>query len=116
MSAMHRPRRLRRRFQSERILWTGPGRSSDRLCKRFHRTYQKSKNLLISAVVKCLKSVAATADSHRCWPIKLYYHFMDSSLRENNAAALEKMKAILGPKKSARPIVIKDKVSIILQK
>jgi len=41
---------------------------------------------------------------------------MDSSMRENNAAALEKMKAILGPKKSARPIVIKDKVSIILQK
>lgn len=47
---------------------------------------------------------------------ELYYHFMDSSRRENNAAALEKMKAILGPKKSARPIVIKDKVRIILQK
>ena len=35
---------------------------------------------------------------------------------ENDADALEKMKAILGNKKSARSIVIKDKVNIILQK
>ncbi len=47
---------------------------------------------------------------------ELYDHFMDRSMRENDAAALEKMKAILGPKKSVRPIAIKDKVSIILQK
>ena len=47
---------------------------------------------------------------------ELYHHFMDRSMCENNDAALEKMKAILGPKKSARPIVIKDKVRIILQK
>jgi ubiquinone/menaquinone biosynthesis C-methylase UbiE len=47
---------------------------------------------------------------------ELYRHFMNYSINENNAAAMEKMKAILGSKKSARPIVIKDKVNIILQK
>ena len=47
---------------------------------------------------------------------ELYRHFMDYSINENDAAAMEKMKAILGSKKSARPIVIKDKVNIILQK
>ena len=45
---------------------------------------------------------------------ELYYHFMDSYLVETDADALEKMKAILGSKKSARPIVIRDKVNIIL--
>jgi ubiquinone/menaquinone biosynthesis C-methylase UbiE len=47
---------------------------------------------------------------------ELYYHFMDSYMVEIDTDALEKMKAILGNKKSARPIVIKDKVNIILQK
>jgi ubiquinone/menaquinone biosynthesis C-methylase UbiE len=47
---------------------------------------------------------------------ELYRHFMNYSINENDAAAMEKMKAILGSKKSARPIVIKDKVNIILQK
>jgi len=42
-------------------------------------------------------------------------HFMDYSINENHTAAMEKMKAILGHKKSARPIVIKDMVNIILQ-
>jgi len=46
---------------------------------------------------------------------ELYYHFMDSYMVETDTDALEKMKAILGNKKSARPIVIKDKVNIILQ-
>lgn len=45
---------------------------------------------------------------------ELYYHFMDSYMGQNDAAAIEKMNAILGSKKSARPIVIKDKVNIIL--
>jgi hypothetical protein len=45
-----------------------------------------------------------------------YYHFMDSYMVEIDTDALEKMKAILGNKKSARPIVIKDLVNIILQK
>jgi ubiquinone/menaquinone biosynthesis C-methylase UbiE len=45
----------------------------------------------------------------------LYYHFKESYMAENDTDALEKMKAILGSKKSARPIVIKDKVNIILQ-
>ena len=45
---------------------------------------------------------------------ELYGHFMDYSINENDAAAMEKMKAILGPKKNARPIVIRDKVNIIL--
>jgi ubiquinone/menaquinone biosynthesis C-methylase UbiE len=47
---------------------------------------------------------------------ELYRHFMDGSISENDAVATEKMKAMLGTKKSDRPIVIKDKVSIILQK
>jgi len=47
---------------------------------------------------------------------ELYYHFMDSYMVETDTDALEKMKAILGNKKSARPIVIKDMVNIILQK
>ncbi len=47
---------------------------------------------------------------------ELYYHFMDSYMGENNAEAIERMKAILGSKKTARPIVISDKVNIILQK
>ena len=45
---------------------------------------------------------------------ELYYHFMDSYMGQNDAEAIEKMKATLGSKKSARPIVIKDKVNIIL--
>ena len=47
---------------------------------------------------------------------ELYYHFMDSYMVEIDTDAFEKMKAILGNKKNARPIVIKDKVNIILQK
>ena len=47
---------------------------------------------------------------------ELYYHFMDSYMGQNDAEAMEKMKAILGNKKSARPIVIRDKVNIFLQK
>ena len=47
---------------------------------------------------------------------ELYYHFMDSYMGQNDLEAIEKMKALLGRKKSARPIVIKDKVNIILQK
>ena len=35
---------------------------------------------------------------------------------QNDLEALEKMKAILSSKKSARPIVIKDKINIILQR
>jgi len=46
---------------------------------------------------------------------ELYCHFMDCFINENDAAATEKMKAMLGTKKSARPIVIRDKVNIILQ-
>ena len=46
---------------------------------------------------------------------ELYCHFMDCSKNENDAAATEKIKAMLGTKKSARPIVIRDKVKIILQ-
>ena len=72
--------------------------------------YVKSGNFNISREDVYLVSYQFKDDQ------ELYFHFMDSSMRENNAAALEKMKAILGPKKSARPIVIKDKVSIILQK
>jgi ubiquinone/menaquinone biosynthesis C-methylase UbiE len=45
---------------------------------------------------------------------ELYYHFMDSYLVEPDTDALDKMKAILGNKKSARPVTIKDKVNIIL--
>lgn len=45
---------------------------------------------------------------------KLYYHFMDSYLVEPDTDALDKMKAILGNKKSARPVTIKDKVHIFL--
>jgi len=47
---------------------------------------------------------------------ELYYHFMDSYMVETDTDALEKMKAILGNKKSARPITIKDKVNIFLLK
>ena len=47
---------------------------------------------------------------------ELYYHFMDSYMTANDGEAIEKMKAVLGRKKSERPIVIKDKVNIILQK
>jgi len=47
---------------------------------------------------------------------ELYCHFMDSYMGQNDAEAIEKMKAILGNKKSARPIVVKDMVNIILQK
>jgi ubiquinone/menaquinone biosynthesis C-methylase UbiE len=47
---------------------------------------------------------------------ELFYYFMDSYMGESNAGAMEKMKTILGSKKSARPIVIRDKVNIILQK
>ena len=47
---------------------------------------------------------------------ELYYHFMDSYLVETDTDALDKMKATLGSKKSARPIVIKDKVNIFLLK
>jgi hypothetical protein len=39
---------------------------------------------------------------------------MDSFGGETDTGALEKMKAILGNKKSARPVTIKDKVNIIL--
>jgi SAM-dependent methyltransferase len=46
---------------------------------------------------------------------ELYCHFMDCSINENDAAAMDKMKAILGTKESTRPIVIRDKVNIILQ-
>jgi len=46
---------------------------------------------------------------------ELYCHFMDCSISENDAVATEKMKAMLGTKKSDRPIVIRDKVNIILQ-
>jgi SAM-dependent methyltransferase len=46
---------------------------------------------------------------------ELYCHFIDCSINENDAATTEKMKAMLGTKKSARPIVIRDKVRIILQ-
>ena len=47
---------------------------------------------------------------------ELYYHFMDYSINKKDTAATEKMKVILGNKESARPIVIRDKVNIILQK
>ena len=47
---------------------------------------------------------------------ELYYHFMDSYMVETDTDALVKMKTILGNKKNARPIVIKDKVNIILLK
>ena len=47
---------------------------------------------------------------------ELYYHFMDSYMVETDTDALVKMKAILGNKKSARPITIKDKVNIFLLK
>ena len=46
---------------------------------------------------------------------ELYSHFMDSYMDENDTEAMEKIKAILGSKKSARPIVIRDQVNIILQ-
>jgi len=46
----------------------------------------------------------------------LYYHFIDRYMVGNDTDAFDKMQAILGSKKSARPIVIKDKVNIILQK
>jgi ubiquinone/menaquinone biosynthesis C-methylase UbiE len=45
---------------------------------------------------------------------ELYYHFMDSFGIETDGGALEKMKAMLGNKKSARPVTIKDKVHIFL--
>ena len=47
---------------------------------------------------------------------ELYDHFMDSYMTANDGEAIEKMKAVLGSKKSARPIVIKDKVNLILHK
>ena len=46
---------------------------------------------------------------------ELYCHFMDCSINENDAVATKKMRAMLGTKKSDRPIVIRDKVNIILQ-
>jgi len=45
---------------------------------------------------------------------ELYCHFMDSYMGQNDAEAIEKMKAMLGSRKSTRPIVVKDKVNIIL--
>ena len=47
---------------------------------------------------------------------ELYNYFMDSYMVEADTDALEKMRTILGNKKSARPIVIKDKVNIFLLK
>jgi hypothetical protein len=46
---------------------------------------------------------------------ELYQHFMGRYMVENDADAVKKINAILGNKMSARPIVIKDKVNIILQ-
>jgi ubiquinone/menaquinone biosynthesis C-methylase UbiE len=45
---------------------------------------------------------------------ELYHHFMDSYMAENDPEAIEKMKAILGSRMSARPIAIRDKVNIFL--
>ena len=45
---------------------------------------------------------------------ELYCHFMDSYMGQNDAEAIEKMKAMLGSRKSSRSIVVKDKVNIIL--
>ena len=47
---------------------------------------------------------------------ELYYHFMDRFMVENDAEGIEKIKAILGHKKKARSIVIRDKVNIFLLK
>jgi len=46
---------------------------------------------------------------------ELYQHFMGRYMIENDADAVEKINAILGNKMSVRPIVVKDKVNIILQ-
>jgi ubiquinone/menaquinone biosynthesis C-methylase UbiE len=46
---------------------------------------------------------------------ELYQHFMSRYMIENDADAAEKINALLGNKMSVRPIVIKDKVNIILQ-
>jgi ubiquinone/menaquinone biosynthesis C-methylase UbiE len=46
---------------------------------------------------------------------ELYQHFMSRYMIENDADSAEKINALLGNKMSVRPIVIKDKVNIILQ-
>ena len=46
---------------------------------------------------------------------ELYCYFMDSYMGQNDAEAIEKMKTMLGSRKSSRPIVIRDRVNIILQ-
>ena len=45
---------------------------------------------------------------------ELYDHFIDGYMAANDTETIEKMDALLGSKKNARPIAIKDKVNIFL--
>ena len=47
---------------------------------------------------------------------ELYHHFIDNYMVKKDAGVIEKMKALLRGKNNARPIVVKDKVNIFLQK
>ena len=44
----------------------------------------------------------------------LYRDFMDRLMEKEDCRAIEKMKAILGPKTQRRPVTVEDKVNILL--